>query len=249
MTFGLAPGPSCGRVRRALPLGHAEVHVWRRGLARYDEADALVGVLSEEERLRAARFVFERDAARYIVGRASLRQILSAYLGVAPDRIGFSYGPHGKPALAFPREPLTFNVSHSGDLALYAVSWDRRVGVDVERARHVDDLQGLAAQVFAPAEREELASLPVDQRASAFFEGWTRKEAFIKAVGDGLSHPLHTFVVSLNPAKPARLVAVGDTPGAASGWSLHALAVDTGYSAALVAEGEVLTPTCRTWAA
>jgi 4'-phosphopantetheinyl transferase len=248
MTSGLAPGPSCGRARHALPLSHGEVHVWRRSLARYEEVDVLACVLSEDERLHAARFVFERDAARYIIGRATLRQILGAYLAIAPDRIAFSYGSHGKPALAFPREPLTFNVSHSGDLALYAVSWGRRVGVDIEQARHVDDLHGLAAQVFAPAEREELTSLPADQRTPAFFAGWTRKEAFVKAVGDGLSHPLDTFVVSLDPAKPARLVAVGDTPGAACGWSLHALAADVGYSAALVAEGAVLTPTCRTWA-
>jgi 4'-phosphopantetheinyl transferase len=248
MTSGLAPGPSCGRARCALSLGDAEVHVWRRSLARDDEAGGLAGVLSEDERLRAARFVFERDAARYIIGRATLRQILGAYLAVAPEHIAFSYGPHGKPALAFPREPLTFNASHSGELALYAVSWGRRVGVDVEQARPVEDLSGLAAQVFAAAERAELASLPADQRTRAFFAGWSRKEAFVKAVGDGLSHPLHTFVVSLDAAKPARLVAVGDTPGSACGWSLHALAADVGYSAALVAEGQILTPTCRAWA-
>jgi 4'-phosphopantetheinyl transferase len=249
MTAGLAPGPSSGRARRALPLSCAEVHVWHRSLAHDDKHEELAGLLSTDERLRAARFVFERDAVRYVVGRATLRQILGAYLAVTPERIAFSYGPQGKPALAWPREPLAFNVSHSGDVALYAVSWDRRLGVDVELVRQVDDLNGLAAQVFAVAERTELASLAPDQRVRAFFDGWTRKEAFVKAVGEGLSHPLHTFVVSLDPATPARLVAVGDRAGATSGWSLHALAAGTGYSAALVAEGEIQTPTCRTWTA
>lgn len=249
MTAGLASGPSSGRARRALPLGRAEVQVWHRSLAHDDKHEGLAGLLATDERLRAARFVFERDAVRYVVGRATLRQILGAYLAVTPERIAFSYGPQGKPALAWPREPLAFNVSHSGDVALYAVSWDRRIGVDVELVRQVDDLQGLAAQVFAAAERAELASLAADQRVRAFFNGWTRKEAFVKAVGDGLSHPLHTFVVSLDPATPARLVAVGDSPGATCGWSLHALTACTGYSAALVAEGEIQTPTCRTWTA
>jgi 4'-phosphopantetheinyl transferase len=232
-----------------LPLGRDEVQVWRRSLALDDDHAELAGILAPDERLRAARFVFERDAVRYIVGRATLRQILGAYLAVAPEQIAFSYGPQGKPALAWPPEPLTFNVSHSADVALYAVARDRRVGVDVELARHVDDLDGLAAQVFAVAELAELSSLVADQRLRAFFDGWTRKEAFVKAVGDGLAHPLHTFVVSLDPATPARLISVGDTSGPTCGWSLHALDVGTGYSAALVVEGDIHPPTCLTWTA
>jgi 4'-phosphopantetheinyl transferase len=243
---GLASRPAPGP---AAP-DHALVHVWRRSLDReaVDETD-LAALLSRDERLRAERFRSRRDASRFIVARATLRQILGAYLAVAPDRLVFVTGPHGKPALAWPRASLTFSVSHCEGLALYAIARGRRVGVDVERRRPVDDLDDLAARVFAASERAELAALSAERRGQAFLDGWTRKEAFVKALGEGLRYPLDTVVVSLDPAAPARLLAVGDRGGAVSGWSLHALDAGAGYAAALAAEGQVPPPTCWNWTA
>jgi 4'-phosphopantetheinyl transferase len=250
MTVGLPAAAPIDTAPAPARLGGDDVHVWSRRLDDGAVATAeLLTVLSGDERARAERFHFERDRVRFIVARASLRQILGAYLDTAPARLAFAYGPQGKPALAWPPAFVTFNLSHSGELVLYALARARRVGIDVERRRPVEDVEGLAATVFAAAERAELASLPADQRIEAFLDGWTRKEAFIKAVGEGLSHPLDTFVVSLAPAAPARLVCVGDRPGAACGWSLHALTTEPGYTASLAVEGDVASPTCGTWGA
>lgn len=237
-----------GSASSPLTPAPAEVHVWRRWLdVGAAGAMALKAVLSPDEEARAARFRFERDANRFIVARATLRRVLGRCLGVEPEELAFYYGAHGKPALASPPTRLTFNLSHSGDLALLAVAWDRAIGIDVEQRRPVSDLGALAAQVFATAERAELATLPPGAREDAFLAGWTRKEAFIKAVGEGLTHPLDAFVVSLDPVAPARLLSVGGSADAAGAWSLHALTPAPGYVAALVAQGAVERPTCRTW--
>jgi len=185
-------------------IGDDEVHVWRIALDRGD-GDSLRARLSSDELARAARFHFERDRTRFLVARAALREILAHYLGASPAEIAFVYGDHGKPALAPPHGDLRFNLSHSHGLALCAVTRGREVGVDVERIRELDDLEDLARSVFSARELAALHRLPEPGLLAGFFTGWTRKEAFIKALGEGLSHPLKRFDVSLEPGRPARL--------------------------------------------
>lgn len=196
-------------------------------------------VLSEDERARADSFVFERDRRRFIMARSLLRRLLAARCGIPPQSVSFVYGAHGKPALA--NSELCFNVSHCDDLVVVALSHGLEVGIDIEAVRAVDDADRIAARFFGPREVDEYRSLETPDKPIGFFNCWTRKEAFIKACGDGLSHPLDRFEVSLAPGQPARILRVGDTPGSACGWSLESFTPAPGYVAALV----TATPTPR----
>jgi 4'-phosphopantetheinyl transferase len=218
--------------------GHVEV--WATALDRAPAAlERLARHLTGDETARAGRFVFERDRHRFVVARGVLRELLGACLGRPPGEIRFVYGAAGKPALTPPGDAggLEFTVSHSGELALYAVARHRAVGVDVERVRALDDLEALAARSFSPAERRALMTLPAAQRPEGFFACWTRKEAFIKALGQGLSHPLDAFTVSLTPGEPVRLLDVGGDAASAERWTLAAIDVGEGYHAAVAVEG------------
>jgi 4'-phosphopantetheinyl transferase len=185
--------------------------------------------LSADERQRATRFHFDKHRSRFIAARGLLRMILGAYTGLAPARIQFIYGPNGKPTLQ--DGPVQFNVSHSEDRALYAVALDMPLGVDLERLRWSDDLDGIALSTFSPAERLEYRMLAHDRKTEAFFRGWTRKEAFIKAIGDGLSYPLERFDVSLG--KHAQLLSLDGDHERAGQWSLYHLNPGEGYVGAL----------------
>jgi 4'-phosphopantetheinyl transferase len=228
--------------------GH--VDVWATSL---DPAPPTVARLERwldpDERARAARFVFERDARRFRVARGVLREILAAYLGATPDTVRFVYTAAGKPALA---EPFTgagveFNVSHSGEIALYAIGTSGRLGVDVELIRPLDDLEALATRNFSTAEQRALLALPPGQREPAFFACWTRKEAFIKALGDGLSYPLDAFTVSFAAGEPARLLEVRGEPAAAARWTLVALDIGVGYAAAVAVDGPATVTVRGSW--
>lgn len=164
-------------------LAAGEVHLWRVGLG----AGADVAVLSEDERVRAARFRFDCDRARYVAARVALRTILGAYLGKPPAQLGFIYGPAGKPGLDGDGAWLRFNVAHSADLALIAVRRGGAVGVDVERVRPIPDALSIAERYFGTAAREALGRLPVVERDREFFRSWTRFEAALKASGAGLA--------------------------------------------------------------
>jgi 4'-phosphopantetheinyl transferase len=218
-----------------------DVHVWRADLDR-PEADVrtLQQLLSADELSRAARFHFQKDAHRFIVGRGLLRTILARYLRVAPSRVRFDYTTYGKPMLApaSAQETITFNLAHSGQIALYAVARDRAVGVDIEQIRSGIEYEQIAERFFSATERAQLRALPANQRTVAFFTCWTRKEAYIKAQGEGLSLPLGQFDVSFAPGEPARLVHTAGDPGEAARWSLHELHPGAGYVAALAAEGQ-----------
>lgn len=233
-----------------LELGRDEIHVWPAWL---DQPPAVVRRLAQslsgDERLRAERFRFEQDRRRFSVGRGLLREILARYLGVAPSRVEFRIGPYGKPALAglSSADDFRFNVSHSHGLALYAFGRNREVGVDLEYVRPVPDADEIAERCFAPGERAVLCALPPRERHRAFLRCWTRKEAYIKAVGDGLTRPLDGFEVSLAPGEPARLVSVAAAPGEASRWWLEDLAPAPQYVAALATEGHGWRLACRTW--
>lgn len=191
-----------------------------------EAADASAALLSCEERQRADRFAQDRERRRFTVARARLRELLGARLAVAPEAVAFEYAAGGKPRL-HPRfgrlgADLRFNVSHHQDVAAFVFANGREVGIDVEGVRSLVDADAIAALVFSPREHRAYRALAPAQQPRAFFNGWTRKEAFVKALGEGLRYPLHRFDVSLAPGEPARLQRVDSTPGESCGWVLHA---------------------------
>jgi 4'-phosphopantetheinyl transferase len=191
-------------------------------------------LLSPEEKARADRFVFPRDRDSYTLSQGALRLLLASYLIIPAREIRLTSGPKGKPSL-LEAPHLSFNKSHSKGLALYAFANDCAVGVDVEELRQLPDFQQIASRFFCPLEAQELAS--VKDTAAAFFRCWTRKEAYIKAVGDGLSIPLDEFQVTLLPEQPARFVHIDNDEIAASNWNLHHLEPAVGYIGALAYAG------------
>lgn len=217
-----------------LNLDPRAVHVWRISLEQPSESsDQFDSTLSKAEQTRAARLHFERDRLRYVISHHALRDILSRYLNKPPVKLKFVAGANGKPGIA----GLQFNLAHTDDLALVAVCLKERVGVDVERVRADSDLMDLAGRYFSTVESTALRALPAKSRPLAFFNCWTRKEAYVKALGEGLSYPLQDFDVSLAPAEPARLLATRPDAAQASLWTLYDLDVGADYSAALAVEG------------
>lgn len=217
-----------------------EVHVWRAPLDLPQERlESLRGALAQDERGRASRFHFERDRRRFVAGRGLLREILSRYVGLSPDGLRFGYTPYGKPYLADECGGgwLRFNVSHSGGLALYAVTRGRELGIDIEQVRADIEHEEIAERFFSGQEVAALKALPAGLRREAFFLCWTRKEAYIKGIGEGLSLPLDSFDVSLTPGEPASLLAVRGDAREAARWTLTDLDPGPGYCAALAAEG------------
>jgi 4'-phosphopantetheinyl transferase len=218
------------------PLGVHEAHLWRLDLNAPGGEETALDILNDEERARAARFHFERDRQRFIAGRGALRRILAAYLGRSPADLVFTVGPHGKPTVE--NLGLEFNLSHSGGWGLLAVTRDRRVGVDVERVRVDFAGEDIARRFFAPAEVEALAGSAPDQYATGFFRCWTRKEAYVKARGDGLSLALDRFEVPLDQGATHALASCLDDPSECARWSLREIVPAPGYLGALVVEGD-----------
>jgi len=226
-------------------LREGEVHAWRVPLERSEaELLRLRGTLSIEETVRADRFYFQRDRDAFIATRGTLRQLLGRYLECPPGEFAFDYGPYGKPNLrrASPGLSLDFNVSHSHGLALMAFSLGRQLGVDVESIRPAVASEEIAERFFSLQEVTELQSLPPARRAEGFFLCWTRKEAYVKAIGDGLQIPLKSFHVSLTPSEPARLESADSER-----WTLRSLRPGAGFVGALVAEGKDWDLHCWDW--
>src|SRR2546425_2209742 len=194
--------------------------------------------LSDGERQRASRFAFDRDRRRFVVTRARLRQLLGVRLGMRPDSVELVYGERGKPALArgYAGSDLRFNVSHSDDVAVYAFSSGGKIGCAVEAVRVIRDADDIAACFFSRHENEAYLALDWRDKPRGFFNCWTRKEAFIKALGDGLYHPLERFDVSLAPGEPARILRVENTPGDCCGWHMESFSPALGFVAAGVVE-------------
>ena len=232
------PGP--------LSLPAHEVHLWCVAVSRVAEPDAAWdALLSDAELQRAGRFHAAQDRRRYRVARGLLRRLLGRYLDLPPASLRLLYGAQGKPRLCPTQaaRPVHFNLSHSADLVLYGFSAsEAAIGVDIERSQAMPDLLDIAQRFFSPRESQALAALPPAQRQDAFFRCWSRKEAYVKALGTGLTQPLDSFDVTLLPDAPARLS--WQTPPAQA-WSLHGLEPCAGYHAALAIAGAA--PRLRCW--
>ncbi|MCL4863049.1 MAG: 4'-phosphopantetheinyl transferase superfamily protein [Caldilineaceae bacterium] len=230
-------------------LEAAEIHVWRATLdADLARVDRLAQTLSQDEQARAARFHFERDRRRFVVARGVLRTLLGNYLELPPAALRFVYNEYGKPALAphHDRAPQ-FNLAHSGDWALFAFVYGAEIGVDLEAIRTGFDFTPLAEQFFSPQERAELHTMPAHLQSAAFFHCWTRKEAYIKARGQGLSLPLTSFSVTLRPDEPPRIKDANDGTEVAQPWTLYDLAPGNGYAGALAVQGAGWSLRCWQW--
>jgi 4'-phosphopantetheinyl transferase len=228
-----------------------QVDVWRAHLdVGHSHTGELEQFLSQDELARAKRFYVERDRNRFVVARGLLRSILGRYLDIEPSHIEFIYGPYGKPSLAdeFAVQGIRFNLSHSDGLALYAIACGREVGVDVERLRLDFPGREIAERFFSPREVAMLFALPSNRQPEAFFNCWTRKEAYIKARGEGLSVPLSDFDVSLAPGEPARLLYTSAGPNETSRWTLRELNLyETDFVAAVAVEGHDWRLKCWSW--
>jgi 4'-phosphopantetheinyl transferase len=234
----------------ALPaLPDNTVHVWRAWL----EVDPstlrrLKSTLAQNELERAERFIFDPDRNHFIAARGILRDVLGRYLQCGPQLIDFVYGARGKPAIssAGSRHPLCFNLSHSHGLAVIGIARERELGIDVEMIRPDFASKEIAERYFSAKEAADLNNLPTDQWADGFFLCWTRKEAYVKAKGDGLHIPLDSFDVSLSPEMPATLSSADD-----SRWGIDSFvppaALGFRYAAAVVAEGKNWTARYFEW--
>ncbi len=233
-----------------LALSRADVHVWRAPffqlfplLEEFDE------FISEDERARARRYRSEESRNQYIASRGLLRHLIGCYLDEDPADLQFFYNPYGKPALihSYDGERLTFNLSHSYGMVIYAFSRAREIGIDIEQVRPEAASENVARRFFSSREIRMLRELPDHAKPIGFFNCWTRKEAYIKGKGEGLKIPLNQFDVSLIPGEPARLIESRVAPQDTHKWQLRGLNVGTRYAAALAVEGNDWELNCWRW--
>jgi 4'-phosphopantetheinyl transferase len=246
----IAVVPSWNSPPLDLTLDLDEIHVWRVSLDQTESClQSLQQTLSTDERAKADRFVFPKDRSQFIVSRGALRAILSRYLNISSHIWRFDYNPYGKPSLIVAQggNTLRFNVSHSRGLALIAITKNRDIGVDIEGINPNFSCLEIAEKFFSPLENSVLRSLPEHLQPTAFFTCWTRKEAYIKAVGKGLSIPLNQFDVSLAPGEPAALLNVEGNPEEASKWSLIELFPSSDMVAAVAVAGDCWKLHCWEW--
>jgi 4'-phosphopantetheinyl transferase len=236
---GFSPRPA-----RELTLAPGEIHLWAVALDVAPAAvESLARSLAADELERARRFHFDRHRRQYMVGRGALRTLLGGYLGLPPGEVRFSYGPRGKPFLEgsqSPRSPLFFNLSNSHELALVGFLRGAELGVDVEFLKPMPDLEKIAERFFSPSERTSLRELPEHQKHEGFFNCWTRKEAYLKAVGEGLAAPLDSFDVTLVPGEPPRMLTLKGDADRAAGWFFQCFRPAADYVGALAVEGGAL---------
>ena len=233
-----------------LSLAGGEVHVWRASLdLPQSQIQALERILANDELTRAARFRFARDRTHFIAARGLLRTILARYLLRDPQTLTFAYNAYGKPSLAQmpPNPELSFNLTHAHGMALYAITPNRAVGVDIEYIQRQMEWESVAEHFFSPYEVRVLKTVSPDMRHIAFFNCWTRKEAYIKARGMGLSLELDSFDVSLTPGEPAALLNIREEGQDISNWSLYDLYPGGDYTAALAVEGYTSSVKCWEW--
>lgn len=217
-----------------------QVDIWQIPIAGEEGVERCRQLLSPDEVRSANAFHFEKHRQRFIAARGTMRQILGACAGIAPEELVFAYGAKGKPELAGEgaRSGIKFNLSHSEDIAILAVTRGLTVGIDIEWINREIATEELAERFFAAGEVRRLQALPATERRNAFFTCWTRKEAYIKALGDGLSVPLDSFEVAFGPGVPAALLQVRVNPDEVARWSMYDIEVTQGYRAALLVEGK-----------
>ena len=221
-------------------LSDHEVHLWRIHLDEIATAESRWrSILSSDELARATRFHFMRHRQNFTASRALLRIILGNYVGCEPAKIIFEYTERGRPLISSHHGDtgLQFTVSHSGARALLAFAKCRRLGVDIEQIRNILNCMAVARRFFSPAEQKALAAMQGPEQFTAFFRCWTRKEAYIKGHGLGLSFPLQDFDVSIRPGEKNALLATRPNADEAALWSLCDLDVGEGYAAALSVKG------------
>jgi 4'-phosphopantetheinyl transferase len=207
-------------------------------------------LLSEDERARAARLRFDKDRRRFIASRGRLRELLGQLLRVEANLLAFGYTPRGKPVLAAPASghSLHFNLAHAESLAVYAVAWDHEVGIDIERVRPIMGAEAIAGRFFSEREFAQWRSVASGQQMEAFFNCWTRKEACLKATGDGISESLDQVEVSLIPGQPVQLLNMPCRPRAVTRWLLQSLSLGAAYLGAVAApQGSHLEVNCWQW--
>ena len=220
-----------------LDLKNNTIHIW---VGTFDDevkgSNKYFGLLSEDEKLRASRFRFNKDRECYVIARTTLRLLLGAYLDIAPKEITFKYSEFGKPSYLQNVE-LDFNVSHSGNRIIIGFSREQTIGVDIEKIKTDFDPLNLAKNFFS---REEIAALSQTKESDmfrAFYRCWTRKESFIKAVGEGLSYPLDSFAVTMDNDRQARFLKIDNTQDSKKDWRLHSFVPGEGYIAAITTDG------------
>jgi 4'-phosphopantetheinyl transferase len=231
---------SAFQLETPIVLPENEVHLWRIDLANVAPSEERwKEFLTGEERTRAARFHFPRDRQHFTATRALLRIVLGGYANSNPATLQLQYAANGKPSLlrSAAQDAVEFNVSHSGEIAMLAFARGRALGVDVEYLRDNFDHEAIARRFFSEQEQSQLTALPRGERHHGFFRCWTRKEAYIKAEGVGLSLPLHQFDVSLKPGDTNALLATRPDGNEATKWSLQEIPAADGYVAALCVRG------------
>lgn len=215
-------------------LGRGVVAVWSVWIGGTPDHEHALTVLAGDELARASSFVDDVHRNRYVAGRLALRELLGRYLDLAPSEVRFGYGHHGKPEV--PGATLRFNVAHSGDVAVIGLTEQDRLGIDVEEVRPLDDIDGVARSVFSRRELDVFHALADASKVQAFFNCWTRKEAFVKAEGDGLSRPSDAFDVTLRPGEQARLLELEGSTARTATWSLLDFCPMDGWVGAVAVE-------------
>jgi 4'-phosphopantetheinyl transferase len=226
-----------------LQMAAGEIHVWAVPLGiEPDSLGVFTRTLASDEKVRAERFKFEKHRNRFIAGRGALREILSRYLHTKPEEVRFDYSANGKPGFAagFEGGGVHFNLAHSEDLALIAITRIGPVGVDVECVRPMKDMDHLVARFFSARENELFQKVPSSEKPAAFFNLWTRKEALLKATGEGITRSLSLVEVSFLAGEPARLVAVAGDTEKAKEWSLRELAPMAGFVGAVAVRADAV---------
>jgi len=219
-----------------LPPG--EIHVWSIQLDPPPEVVERLGrALSADEWERANRFRFDRHRRQYVVGRGALRALIAAYAGTRPELVRFRYGDRGKPYVADPASDLELNLSNSDEMALVGFVRGGEIGVDIEFLKPMPDCEQISERFFSASERDVLRALPADRKEEAFFNCWTRKEAYLKAVGTGLAAPLDSFDVTLAPGEPPRMLTLEGNAERAARWYFQHLRPAERYIGALAIEG------------
>jgi 4'-phosphopantetheinyl transferase len=230
------------RAAAGLELPSGVIQVWSVRLdPPAQRVEQLGRHLSEDEWERARRFRFDKHRRQYVVGRGALRELLAAYLGIQPGTVRFSYGPRGKPFLAPPHDQagIQFNLTNSDELALVGFVRGVEIGVDVEYLKPMPDAEQIAERFFSESERVVLRGLPAERKEEAFFNCWTRKEAYLKAVGEGLAAPLDSFDVTLAPGEEPRMLTLEGDRERAACWCFRHFRPAVDYIGALAIDGAI----------